>query len=246
MKATMQTNQRKLTFPEMLNVRDLGGCTTMQGQQTRWRSLLRADKVSRLRASGEQALLDYGVRTIIDLRWPYEAHAEPSCLQQNPVAISYLHISLLGDSSDAWHTLRPEVPKEQWNSVVLEYAPKTICQVMQGIADAPAGALLFHCNSGKDRTGVVAALLLALAEVNPDEIAEDYACSTAELREPYLAAHPDKRAEILQSIHCPPENVHHMLAHLAARYQGVAGYLQHIGLSHAAITRLKSRLLESF
>jgi protein tyrosine/serine phosphatase len=114
--------------------------------------------------------------------------------------------------------------------------------VLNVIADAAAEPLLFHCVAGKDRTGLVAALLLALADVEPDAIAADYAASTRHLTDAYLLRYPDlEREEIFEALRCPEEGVHNMLAYLA-QYGGAAGYLRVIGLSDARIARLRARL----
>lgn len=74
----MPKSKRALSFPHLLNGRDLGGCPIRRGELTRWRSLLRADDLVQLSPAGVKAILDYGVRTVIDLRWPTEAEAAPS------------------------------------------------------------------------------------------------------------------------------------------------------------------------
>src|SRR5580704_13081387 len=71
-------HKRALDFPDLLNVRDLGGYPTSDGAETRWRSLLRADDLAQLTSAGIRALADYGVGTILDLRWPEEAARHPS------------------------------------------------------------------------------------------------------------------------------------------------------------------------
>ena len=102
--------------------------------------------------------------------------------------------------------------------------------------------LLFHCVAGKDRTGLIAALLLALADVEPEAIAADYAASTSHLTDAYMLRYAGlERAEILEALRCPEEGVHNMLAYLA-QYGGAAGYLGAIGLADATISRLRARL----
>jgi hypothetical protein len=86
-------------------------------------------------------------------------------------------------------------------------------------------------------------LLLALADVEPAVIAQDYGLSTVNLREPYLAAFPDEREATLEWIRCPPEQIDNMLAHLNDLYGGAVGYVREIGLSDYEIVQLKSRLL---
>jgi protein-tyrosine phosphatase len=239
----MQPSPHNLTFPNLLNVRDLGIYATRTGRQLRTGSLLRADDLNRLTPAGAQALLAYGVRTVIDLRWPQDVETHPNCFHRQPDLVNHRHISLLGSSFEAWHSLRPPGPKEQFNCHVLEYAKTETLAVLQAIASAPPGGVLFHCVSGKDRTGFVAALLLALVEVDPQVIIADYVLSTEKLRDPYLAAYPHARDATLERVRCPPAQIENMLAHLEKHYGGVEPYLHAIGLSAGEMTQLKARLL---
>ncbi|MBV9696763.1 MAG: tyrosine-protein phosphatase, partial [Gammaproteobacteria bacterium] len=109
-------------------------------------------------------------------------------------------------------------------------------------AGAPEGPLLFHCVAGKDRTGLIAALLLAIADVEPQAIAADYALSTTELRAGYRARYPEvELRQIERALACPPAGVHDMLAFLA-EVGGVRRYLGGLGLSADEIARLRARL----
>lgn len=239
----MQPTNRNLTFPNLLNARDLGGWRTRTGQLTRWRSLLRTDDLYRLAPAGVQALLDYGVTTVIDLRWPADAHTHPNPFHATPGLVNHQQISLLGSSVEAWRATHPRSAKELFNCTTLDYAQTEVRAALQAIAVAPPGVVLFHCVSGKDRTGVIAALLLALVGVEPDAISADYGLTTENLREPYLAAYPDYQAETLERVRCPPEQITNMLAHLDGRYGGVVGYLDTIGLQADEVEQLTARLL---
>lgn len=237
------TYSRHLTFPLLLNARDLGNCPRHDDTLTRTGQFIRADELERLTSGGIAALSDYGVRTILDLRWPEEAAQRPSIFQglQHP-HINYVHVSMLGPSEERWRAQRPPVVKETWNNVVLDLAQTGLRDGLRAIAQATAGTVLFHCYSGKDRTGILAALLLDLAEVQPEFIAEDYAVTTERLREAYLAQHPDEHEAILESVRCPPNNIYNMLAHLQMHYGGTANYLRHIGLSDAEIEQIRRKL----
>lgn len=239
----MQAQNRNLSFPNLLNVRDLGGCRTLNGRQTRSRSLLRADDLNRLTPAGAEALFDYGVRTLIDLRWPDDAETHPNLFHVQPHQLNHLQLSLLGTSYAYWRSIRPHKPKEEFNCIVLEYAKLETCAVLRAIAAAPEGGVLFHCVSGKDRTGFVAALLLALADVEPAAIVQDYGLSTENLRESYLAAYPDEREATLERVRCPPEQIINMLTHLHNHYGTVADYLLAIGLQPPEIDQLIQRLI---
>jgi len=232
-----------LKFPGLLNVRELGGHPTRDGATTRSHSLLRADDLVQLTEEGVQALADYGVRTVIDLRWPGEVTGRTHPIATgNAHGVRYHHISLLAADEWKWVALCGACTKEMWKVAVLEHTRPQLKDVLDVIADAAAEPLLFHCVAGKDRTGLIAALLLALADVEPDAIAADYAASTTHLTDAYLLRYPDlERAEIFEALRCPEAGVHNMLAYLA-QYGGAAGYLRVIGLSDAKIARLRARL----
>jgi len=231
-----------LRFPELLNARELGGYPTLDGAMTRWRSLLRADDLVQLTAEGMRGLAEYGVHTVIDLRWPGEVAAKPHPLAGGDHAVRYHQVSLLAASEIEWASLCDEYQKETWKCAVLEHTRPQLKHVLQIIADADDGPLLFHCVAGKDRTGLIAALLLALADVLPEAIVEDYVASTAQLADAYMLRYSNMgRAEILEALRCPKEGVHNMLEYLG-KYGGAAGYLGAIGLSDAAVARLRARL----
>src|SRR3984893_60131 len=171
----MHDQKRLLHFPNLLNARDLGGYSTVDGAQTRWRSLVRADDLAQLTAEGVQALADYGIETVVDLRWPEEAAQHPSPLPAALPHVRYERISLLTHTEDEWRLRSRDAAKELWKCGGLEHVREELRWVLAFVAAAARGPLLFHCVAGKDRTGLIAALLLALADVEPDAIASDYA-----------------------------------------------------------------------
>ena len=234
----------RLEFPDLLNARDLGGFAAADGRRTRFRSFVRSDDLSRLSAEGERMLRSYGVRTVVDLRWPEELREHPSVYQHEPGDVRYHHVSLLHESEEAWRLGTPVVPKECWNRMVMEHAPRELARTLTIMADAEPGTVLFHCAAGKDRTGLISSLLLAIAGVPTVSMAEDYARSTELLRDHYLALSPvEERARVLEGLSCPREQVHTMVEHLDERYGGIEGYLKSIGLVPSVTSRLRERLI---
>jgi protein-tyrosine phosphatase len=182
------------------------------------------------------------VRTILDLRWPEEAARHPSPVPARLPQVRYARISLLTHTEDEWRLRSRDAAKELWKCAVLEHVRAELRQVLGFIAAAPPQPLLFHCVAGKDRTGLVAALLLALADVTADAIARDYAASTDNLRDGYLRRYASaERERVLDALRCPEQGAHNMLAFLE-RVGGVRTYLAQIGLSAHEITRLRARL----
>jgi protein-tyrosine phosphatase len=238
----VQEQSRALEFPDLLNARDLGGYPTTDGAHTRWRSVLRADDLSQLNAAGLAAFADYGVRTVLDLRWPEEASRYPSPLPGALPEVRYVRISLLTHTEDEWRLRSRDAAKELWKCAVLEHVRHELHHVLSFIAAAPPEPLLFHCVAGKDRTGLIAALLLALADATPEAIARDYSASSENLREGYLKRYADAEpARVLDALRCPEEGAYNMLAFLE-RSGGVRAYLAQIGLRQDEIERLRARL----
>ena len=238
----MHDQEHRLHFPNLLNARDLGGYPTVDGAHTRWRSLVRADDLSQLTAEGVEALADYGIQAVVDLRWPEEAARYPSPVPAALPQVRYERISLLTHTEDEWRLRSRDVAKELWKCVVLEHARLELRHVLSAIATAPEGPLLFHCVAGKDRTGLIAALLLALADAEAEAIARDYAMSSANLRDGYLKRYADADPQrILEALRCPEEGAHNMLKFLADT-GGVRAYLAQLGLEQDEIERLRARL----
>jgi protein-tyrosine phosphatase len=187
-------------------------------------------------------MADFGIETVVDLRWPEEVAEYPSPISVGLPHVQYHQISLLARTSAEWDALRDSCPKEMWKCTVLDNARTELKTVLQVIARSSPGPLLFHCVAGKDRTGVIAALMLAIADVAPDAIARDYALSTTRLRDAYLQRYAKHDpAEVIEAVRCPEEGVHNMLAYLE-QAGGIRSFFAHIGLTADDIARLRARL----
>jgi protein-tyrosine phosphatase len=238
----MHDPKRRLDFPGLLNARDLGGYPTLDGSTTRWRSLVRSDDLSQLTSAGLEALSSYGIETVVDLRWPDEVAEMPSPVQALR-HIRYEPFSLCTPTQKEWRARRADnTAKELWNRAMLQHLRDELRQVLEIVATASAGPLLFPCVAGKDRTGVLAALLLALADVLPEAIAYDYAESFDNLRDGYLQRYADAEpAAIIDALQCPAQGVHNMLAYLE-ELGGTRAYLEAIGMRREHIALLRARL----
>jgi protein-tyrosine phosphatase len=239
--------QRHLTLAGTYNVRDVGGYATADGRRTRWRTLLRADSLHRLGPEGQRALLDLGLRTVVDLRRPNEVSRAPNVLAATP-ELRYLQVSLNTDAPEE-RTQLPTLPEIYRG--ILERAGEQIATII-GTLSAP-GALpaLVHCHAGKDRTGLVIALMLGVAGVPADLIAADYALSEAQLageftdraRRHALAEGHDWEG-YRQLLLSPAAYMLDILAYLDEAHGGVAGYLRAAGLSEEQLAALREALTE--
>ncbi len=244
--------ERRLPWDGCLNVRDLGGHPTGDGSQTRMRAIVRADSVRQLTDTGWEQLVDYGVRTVVDLR----RHSE---LEQDPpveLPVEVVHIPLLGEL-----TLAEEIAVgERWLSApddvsatregyleMLEQHRSNLAAAVATIARAPEGGVLVHCAGGKDRTGLVAAILLRLAGVSLDDIASDYALSAENLApifDAWLdAAADDNDRKFRRRIGgSPAKAMADVLREIERRYGSVRDYLLAGGTTDEDVERARARL----
>jgi protein tyrosine/serine phosphatase len=237
-------DQRRLRWDACVNVRDVGGYTTNDGRQLRWGALLRADNLCRLTPEGHTALLAYGVRTVIDLRFLDEAQEFPYTLQS---ATIYRNLPLI-DATAVEFVDAAENLQELYRRI-LESSQAHIAAAIQAIADAEPGGVLVHCHAGKDRTGIVVAMLLTLVGVSYDTIVEDYALSEVYLGSelPRILAENSHdatlHARLTWLLRTPPAAMAATLDYLDTAYGGPRAYLTAAGVTEAQIERIVGRLL---
>ena len=250
------SDSRWLDVPGAYNVRDLGGYRTADGRTTRWRAFLRADSLHNLSESTKSALIEYGVRTVIDLRRTRETVDTPNALADMD-DIQYFHLNMIGDTNppgyiapppDEWTT--PELTSDIYR-VLLDQRQEVISETLVTLANSKGHTAIYHCAAGTDRTGIISALLLGLAGVPADTIAKDYALSAHGLRLrvlddgiPDYLADQDFTQEEPPEILAPPEAMERTLQHLGDQYGGIESYVRHIGLIDAQINDIRNMLRE--
>ena len=236
--------QRHLPLAGAYNVRDVGGYATQDGHTTRWRTFLRADGLHRLTPASQQELIDYGVRTVIDLRGARELATSPDVFASSR-HVRYVNISVIGEAApDAKPRRWPDL--ESLYKYILDERQEVVKAVFDVMTDN-AFPVLIHCTAGKDRTGIISALMLGLANVSHASIAEDYALTNrhaAPLFDEFRAITPAHRLAALErNLEARPEAMLDTLAHLESTYQNVPGYLKAIGLTTFQITRLRDAIV---
>jgi protein-tyrosine phosphatase len=251
----MDNHSRHLPWEACLNVRDLGGYRTAGGSDTRWGAFVRADNLARLTPRGRQSLVDYGVRTVIDLRFPEELKIDPPPFASEEArngVITFYHLPFIGEVDEA--------TRVAWNAatttadsyfVTLGRSQANIAAVMTAIARASSGGVLFHCHAGKDRTGLVAAMLLALVGVPDETIGRDYWLTRTYLQptfdqwlEELTTEDPIVRARQIEGFECRPETMLAVLDHLRQTYGGVEAYLSACGVTSEDIETMRRRLMD--
>ncbi|MFL5926367.1 MAG: tyrosine-protein phosphatase [Gaiellaceae bacterium] len=239
---------RALHWDGCVNVRDLGGVPLEEGGETRFGALVRADNVRKLSDAGWEALAAHGVTRIVDLRWSEELAQDAP----RDVEIDVVHLSVLGRLDEEYvddvdDYLERDDAAGYWASFyeeMLERYRANFGAAVTALADAPEGVALFHCAGGKDRTGLVAALVLRTAGVGIDDIAADYALTGANLTSGWVddACDEAERRRRLFKQQTPGEAVARTLRTLEERYGDVESYLRAAGVTGDQLERLRARL----
>lgn len=234
---------RNLDWPSCLNIRDLGGLPTEDDRRTKTRSIVRSNLVNNLTPEGETALLDYGIRTMIDLRAPHEVKKKPSRYETEPhPQITYINQPVEHFYSHVGDMIRTAENRGEAYCIILDHYQDLHAAVMRHIIDADGG-ILIHCHAGKDRTGVISALLLKLVGVSDDAIAADYGLSQERLAPMYKTPGDMKAVDYWHRPDATADKMMRMLNHIDAKYDSVANYLSFAGLSAAEIDKLKGKLI---
>jgi protein-tyrosine phosphatase len=244
---------RDLAWDGCLNVRDLGGHATEDGGQTRFGSVVRADSVGQLSPEGWETLVAYGIRTVIDLRGDHEREDDPP----GGLPVAVVHVPFMEASDAEWEEIAGELERldelrvadatREAYVIFLERFKPNVGAAVRAVAEAPEGGVVVHCVGGKDRTGLLAALLLHVAGVPTEEIAADYALSEERLRprhDAWLeAAETEAERKRLERItQTPREVISGLFEELERRYGNVEGYLRTAGVGDDELERARSRL----
>jgi protein-tyrosine phosphatase len=238
---------RNLAFSSTYNFRDVGGYAGLDGRTTRWRRLFRADALHRLKDDDWTAFRALGIRSVIDLRRTFEVEeygrvrAAEGMNYYNPVLE---HV----DWKDVPHP--EDVVHARW--LADRYLNFTddgragLFTALSVIADPDAAPVVVHCMAGKDRTGVVCALTLALLGVSDLDIATDYALTETSMASltAYLREHNPAAIEGQDHMFdSPREAMLLFLDDIRTLHGSVEKYVQEIGVSGDQVAAMRESLL---
>lgn len=240
---------RHVACQSAFNVRDLGGYPTADGSRTRWGTVYRAAGLHRASAQDVDRLGGLGWRTVIDLR--SFAEVEQGTFRCEGTEV--VHLPVL---SEVWDTMvidHEADPVEYLVAGYLEMAAEgavAFAAAFEILAAPGRRPAVFHCSAGKDRTGVLAALVLAAVGVDDHGIARDYALSAAAMQRivDWYGRNAPGRADVMARqpevlLACPADAMLKFLARLRERHGTVDEYLLTAGVPAAALARLRAQLV---
>ncbi len=224
---------RRIVNANVKNMRDLGGYPTKNGKETKFGSFIRSNLPRNMSNEEIDRLINMGLSTVIDLRTESEAKRRPNAL--NIRDFDYFNISISGGFPER----EEDIPSSYMDMVLNRDKMKLVFEAMIN----SQGMVLFNCTAGKDRTGVVAMLLLKLAGVYDDDILADYEVSYTYIRDEIRLMHinnPDLPAFFGGS---KMENMEKFLNLFNSRFERIEGYFDYLGISSDRTSVLRDKLV---
>jgi protein-tyrosine phosphatase len=239
-------NPKLIPLEGCLNFRDLGGYAGEGGGKIRYGQIYRADDLSKLSAADIVRIGELGISIVIDLRSAEELNRAPNPLCGRP-GFAYHHVPLL-DGLNSSPDGPPEIQSlpEMYKSL-LPKAGAQIGRVFQALCRREGRGAVFHCTAGKDRTGVIAALILNLCGVADGDIIADYALTYGRMKPLFDAMIRKARqagVDVPEHLLCSdPAFMEEFLGFLKQTYTGAESYLRGQGLSPGDLGTLRDSLL---
>jgi protein-tyrosine phosphatase len=240
---------RHLEFDRLHNFRDLGGYPGYGGRTVRWQQLYRSDSLAKLDGADWDRYRQLQVKTVIDLRYPFEIETRGRVPHADGQAYHNLSIEHRPYSQPS---LDPDIDPGPYfadrYAEVTEDGLVELRSVIELIAADGRRPVAFHCATGKDRTGIIAALLLALLGVREQDIIEDYALTAVATPKFIDDWYADERNPPLRWPGygtAPAEAMRLFLQRLTAEHGSVEGYVTGaVGVRPETVAKLRDDLLE--
>lgn len=233
--------QRRYLTENIVNCRDLGGYPTENGA-TAFGRVLRCGILKDPTENDMKILRDFGIKTVIDLRGNSETRDMPDVFASLP-DFEYHHISLL-ETNPVFSKNCTDIG-EMYILSLTEYS-ENYAAVLRLISNLTE-PFMFHCFAGKDRTGLLAAMLMGAAGVCREDIVADYQVSFTYFRPFYERELASDSGVIWEKdpskFYSDPAVMERILDYFESSFGGIKGYFRSIGLSENEIERISKVLL---
>lgn len=244
--------ERFIPLKGCYNFRDLGGYPTQDGRTVKWRRLFRSDNHYHLTNEDVEYVANtLGVVTVVDLRTPDEFRKDASRANTIPSA-QYHNIPFLQELATGGLMNTDQDPVERYATAylgILRNAGNHIARALTTLATGDSLPAVFHCSAGKDRTGLLSALVLGMLGVSKETIIEDYAITNQVIDQIIhrLSAAPGN--EHLKSrpaayFQAQPEVMERVFAEISSVYGDVVSYVRAQGVAESSIAQIQKDLLD--
>ena len=231
------------------NTRDLGGHQTASGKLTHYNVFLRSDDTNEMTEKDIQRLIDYGVTTVIDMRETSYKQKNPDSFSNNST-VDYHHIDVIERVSSCTNSQNFDMGNDSSIKLLEHTGEKNWQKEVFDIISESSGCVLFHCIGGKDRTGVLAMLLLGLVGVDRQEIIDNYTPSAELVRErPNIHELLNNDVtnngwDILAKKHISPKyTIEQQIDYVINNYGTFEKYLLECGISQENLDTIKNRFV---
>lgn len=245
--------RRLIRLGAVHNFRDIGGYPTVDGGTTRWRRLFRADGLYRLTPADLEVVRELGLRTVIDLRTAAELDERGTFpVEDHPVA--FHHVSVItntwtADDAEGEHDAADFLERAYLS--ILDEGEERLAEALMALCQPGALPAVFHCAAGKDRTGLLAMLVLGCLGVPDEFIVADYALTEGGMRR-MLEWAQREQPELYQRLAtgpvifsaAVPEAMQRMIGHVRDWHGGISEFARALGVPAAAIDHLRAELVE--
>ena len=238
--------ERDLALQSIENARDLGGYQTVDGGHTRFGVFVRTADMDRVVEADRVAMRDHGISLVIDLRMQREREEKPNLFSRGSLGDPAFQVhDFWGDRFDTYRSPDRSAPPAKKLADLycagLQASDFVMAEIIRSLASAE-GAAAFHCRSGKDRTGLVAAMLLSIARVHRDVICADFS-----LTEQYLLSDAINPIELTApgawQRTCAPETMRMTLDFIDESYGDVPSYLIQAGVSEQELIAIRKKFV---
>lgn len=228
--------QRRYILENIENCRDLGGYPSKYGC-TKFGRFIRCGTVDRPTENDIKKLKELNVTTVIDLRGDYEFQSRPNDIER--LTENARHISLY--ELNVAEAKNIKITITEVYEYIIDGYKENIYSALKAVADAPDGAVLYHCFLGKDRTGILTMLLLTVAGVSEDDIVADYQLTYTYL-ENYMQTHAETLWDTEPEMHYSlPQTMRSLLTYIKEKYGSVEDYIRQIGIGDEDIEKIRKR-----
>lgn len=224
---------RRIDFEGIANFRDLGGYVC-SGGVTKWGVFYRSTSLYKATEADRKRLKELGVDTVVDLRYPHEVKQYPDRL---PEGVRWYNYSIMGTVPVEAIRVNSSVPQTRtlirMYRQILSYGQPQIAAAIRTLL-AAKGPAVFHCAAGKDRTGIIAMLLLRTVGVSSEDILSDYMVSQNYVK---------WFTEDVSGSHV--QNMELLLNQIEEKWGTAKNYLQYCGILDKEIEMLYKKLIET-
>lgn len=246
----MDGRQRHITFDACFNFRDLGGYETVDGRSVRWGAVFRSGSLHRMTTADVEVASRLEMRTVIDLRSTAERDRDGSYADSSDIALHHAPLFENDDLPFTWAEIdTPAPPPGEDYLAIADKGAQSLAAALRVIAGGDH-AVVFHCAAGKDRTGILSALLLSCLGVPDHSIVADYQLSDLSIAPFEKWAKVNAPEEAAEAAARPPWLVHSsgsimqgFFDRLRCRDGSIENFLVRAGIERSVTQALRTRLL---